>query len=82
MILGDPRRPFLPRKRPTRMITAQDRIDAGWREGPEIGQVLERARVYEGRGVTDTKYLLKLHPVVSQNSDDARGVEAERVARR
>ncbi len=42
------------------MITAQDLLDAGWSEGPEIGAALERARVYSERGIEDPKYLLKL----------------------
>ena len=42
------------------MITAQDLLDAGWCEGPEIGQALDRARQYQERGINDPKYLLKL----------------------
>lgn len=42
------------------MISAQDLLDAGWVEGPEIGAALQRAAEYEARGITDSKYLLKL----------------------
>ena len=42
------------------MLTAQDLLDAGWSEGPEIGAALERVAVYEARGIDDPKYLLKL----------------------
>ena len=42
------------------MITAQDLLDAGWSEGPEIGAALERVAVYEARGIDDPKYIFKL----------------------
>ena len=41
-------------------VTGEDLIEAGWREGPDIGIALQKAAEYEARGITDRDYLFKL----------------------
>lgn len=42
------------------LIDGNDLIEAGWQPGPEISLALQKASEYEGRGISDKKYLLKL----------------------
>jgi RNA-splicing ligase RtcB len=42
------------------LITGQDLIDAGYEPGEQFATLLEAAAEYEGRGITDKKYALKL----------------------
>ncbi|CAN5319673.1 hypothetical protein BH23VER1_BH23VER1_31630 [soil metagenome] len=42
-------------------LSGKDLVDAGWPEGPVIGELLARARfLEEEKGIVDRKYLLKL----------------------
>ncbi len=42
------------------IVTGEDLLEAGWQNGPEIGEALKVAAEYEARGISDRKYLLKL----------------------
>lgn len=45
---------------PSRLLTGDDLLAAGWQPGPQLGLALAKAAEYEARGVHDKSYALKL----------------------
>lgn len=50
-------------ERTERLITGKDLIDAGWKQGPEIGVALKLAREHDGLGLRDDQILTILNDV-------------------